>query len=94
LESALKKVVDPKGIIEADLHKGTSYFKTLVNKATMLNDERPCAFDVKDAGDWAIHDLPRFERTYGGERLDEVVHNTRKVLVALYTPADPKQLKA
>jgi hypothetical protein len=47
-------------------------------------DDRPCALDVKDAGDWAIHDFGRFKKVYGGERLSEVLANTRKVLLDLY----------
>ena len=90
LESALKANVDPKGLIEQRLPKGRSYFKALVENAKQLQDshdgrdDRPCAFDVKDAGDLAIHDINRFNQTYGGERLHEVLANTRKVLLDLY----------
>ena len=91
LESALKASVDPKGSIERSLPKGRSYFKALVENAKPLQDghggkdDRPCAFDVKNAGDWAIHNFERFNQTYGGERLHEVLANTRKVLLDLYT---------
>lgn len=91
LESALKARVDPKGLMEQSLPKGRSYFKALVENAELLQDshdsrdDRPCALDVKDAGDWAIHDMKRFNETYGIERLHEVLANTRKVLLDLYT---------
>jgi len=90
LESALKASVDPKGLIDRSLPKGRSYFKALVENAKQLQekhdgrDDRPCALDVKDAGDWAIHDIRRFNQVYGGERLHEVLANTRKVLLDLY----------
>lgn len=84
VESALKEVVDPRGEINRELAKGDSYFDELVKAAKTLGDDRPCATDVKKAGNYAIHDVKRFENEYGGERLDEVLHNTRKVLVDLY----------
>jgi hypothetical protein len=84
LESALEETIDPDGVIKAKLLKGQSYFRALVNNAEKLKDDKPCAFDVKDAGDWAIHDVKRFNKTYAGERFNEVVHNTRKVLIVLY----------
>lgn len=95
LESALKATTDPKGAIERSLPTGRSYFKELVEKAKPLqggtngSDDRPCALDVKDACDWAIHDVRRFNQTYGGKRLPEVLANTRKVLFDLY--GDNKQ---
>ncbi|MGH9432354.1 MAG: hypothetical protein ACRD3T_12515 [Terriglobia bacterium] len=90
LESSLKANADPEGAIERSLPKGRSYFKELVESAKPLRDgvqgkdDRPCALDIKDAGDWAIHDIQRFNQTYGGQRLHEVLANTRKVLLDLY----------
>jgi len=95
LESALKASVDPKGLIKSSLPKGRSYFNELVEQAMSLqggldgSDNRPCAFDVKNAGNWAIHDINRFNQTYGGERLYEVLANTRKVLLDLYSGKKP-----
>jgi hypothetical protein len=94
LESALKASVDPKGLIERKVPK-ERYFNELVENAKQLQDphdgrdDQPCAFDVKHAGNWAIHNLSRFNREYGGERLHEVLANTRKVLLDLYTGKKP-----
>ena len=90
LESALTTVVDPNEAIKKNLPKESSYFEALVENAKQLKDDRegqddrPCALDVKRAGNWAIHKLKKFNQTYGSERLAEVLNDTRRVLVDLY----------
>ena len=88
LAAALENVCDPKGIVKRAVVSGDSYFKALVNRAKQdkrLTDDRPdCAMKVRDAGNDAIHDFQEFQRRWSN-RLDEIVVDTRKVLLDLYT---------
>lgn len=98
LESALKEVVDADRKIDKQVqntqrkmgnreeNRRLSYYKALV-KAAKLPDDRPqCAMDVRKAGNAAIHNLTRFNMRWGG-RLDEILLNTRKVLLDLFAGA-------
>ncbi len=91
LASALESVCDPKGIIRKGVAPGDSYFGALVVKAKqggLLTDDRlDCAIKVRDAGNDAIHDFPKFQHRWSN-KLDEIVVDTRKVLLDLY--ADSK----
>jgi hypothetical protein len=87
LASALENVCDPKGIVRKAVAPGDSYFGALIEKAKrdkLLTDDRPdCAIKVRDAGNEAIHDFQKFQRRWSN-RLDEIVIDTRKVLLDLY----------
>jgi hypothetical protein len=87
LASALENVCDPKGIVSKSVAPGDSYFGALVDKAKLdglLTDDRPdCAIKVRNAGNDAIHDFQKFQRRWSN-RLDEIVVDTRKVLLDLY----------
>jgi hypothetical protein len=88
LEEALKNVCDPDGKIETAKRlrqDKRSYFDTLVRFATekgKLGDEA-CALNVKEAGNWAIHNFPKFKKRWES-KIDEILVNTRKVLLDLY----------
>jgi len=87
LASALENVCDPKGIVRKAVGPGDSYFGALVQRAKqdkLLTDDRPdCAIKVRDAGNEAIHDFQTFQRRWSN-RFDEIVIDTRKVLLDLY----------
>jgi len=87
LASALENVCDPKGIVRKAVAPGDSYFGALVERAKqerLLMDDRPdCAIKVRDAGNDAIHDFQKFQRRWSN-RFDEIVVDTRKVLLDLY----------
>jgi hypothetical protein len=89
LWSGLKDRFDPKGSIEKSL-KGKSYFKALVARAKdigILTDDRPdWAEKIKKAGDDAAHNYGQFHKNWLG-KMDEVLLNTRKVLIDLYVDA-------
>jgi hypothetical protein len=85
LESALESICNPKRTMK-DALGGRGYFEALVNKATkdgLLTEDRPaCAMQVRDAGNNAIHKFSAFEQRWRG-KLDEILVNTRKVLIDL-----------
>jgi hypothetical protein len=87
LATALEKVCDPKDILRKAIAPGDSYYRALVEKAKqekLLTDDRPdCAIKVRDAGNDAIHDFQKFQGRWSN-RLDEIVIDTRKVLLDLY----------
>lgn len=87
LESSLVSEIDPKGTIKRKLQLKDSYVEKLVEEAQrrkILTDDRPeWALRIRDAGNYAIHDLPKFKREWG-ERLDQIILNTRKVFLDLY----------
>ena len=86
LESALESVCDSKGIVRKQVPRGESYFELLVKEASrggLLTDDRPsCAMKVRNAGNYAIHDVPKFERCWEC-RMGEILDDTRKVLIDL-----------
>jgi hypothetical protein len=88
LASALESICDPKRYIHRQTARENSYFKALVDRAKrdgLLNDDRPeWAIRIRDAGNEAIHDYPRFTERWRS-KVDELLLNTRKVLVDLYT---------
>jgi hypothetical protein len=87
LESALVDKVDPQGRFQSGNASCESYISRLIDRArgTFLDKERAaCAEEVKDAGNTAIHNLPMFRRKYE-KRMGEIVDNTRKIVVDLYT---------
>jgi hypothetical protein len=94
LESALVQKLDPTGSVESDTlrrrrggQEKHSYFLALLEKSTaLLSDDRPeWAKKIKNAGDWAIHDFERFNREFPADRLGQIVDNTRKILIDLYS---------
>jgi len=88
LASALENVCDQKGTIKKSVEPGESYFKALVEKARgdgLLTDDRPeWAIKIRDAGNDAIHNFPLFKQRWSTKR-DEILLNTRKVLLDLYS---------
>lgn len=87
LESALVDRVDPQGKLQSGNASCESYISRLIDKAkgTFLDEERAkCAEEVKDAGNKAIHSLPLFRAKYE-RRMGEIVDNTRKIVIDLYT---------
>lgn len=87
LASALESVCDKKGTIKRSLKPKESYFEALVKKSVgdrLLKDDRPqWAIDIRDAGNDAIHEYRRFKQRWPN-KLDEILLNTRKVLLDLY----------
>ena len=95
LESALKEVVDADGKIDKRVQNSQrrtasgaengrlSYYEALVRAADLPDDRPKCAMEVRDAGNDAIHSLTAFNKRWGG-KLDEVLLNTRKVLLDLF----------
>jgi hypothetical protein len=87
LASALESVCDPKDTVGKAVAPGNSYFGALVKKAErdkLLLDDRPdCAIRVRDAGNDAVHDFQKFQQRWSN-RIDEIVIDTRKVLLDLY----------
>jgi hypothetical protein len=92
LASALESLCDQAGKIQAQTPRGDSYFKRLVEKASttgLLMDDRPeWAIKIRDAGNDAIHNLPQFKERWR-DKLDDILLNTRKVLLDLYTVSKP-----
>jgi hypothetical protein len=81
LEGALKEVADP----ESDTNQSIHDMVALAVEKRLLTDVRPrCAREVAKAGNRAIHDPEMFERDYSGEKVEEILINTRKVLGELY----------
>jgi hypothetical protein len=88
LASALENLCDPRGTLQKRVPPGDSYFEALVRKASadgLLADDRPeWAIKVRDAGNDSIHNFRRFRECWLNS-LDEILLNTRKVLLDLYT---------
>jgi hypothetical protein len=81
LEGALKEVADPHSETNQSIHE----MVTMAAEKAILTDDRPrCAREVAKAGNRAIHDPEMFDRDYSGEKVQEVLINTRKVLEELY----------
>ncbi|MGA8491936.1 MAG: hypothetical protein WB711_16030, partial [Terriglobales bacterium] len=55
-----------------------------VEKSILTGDRPRCVREVAKAGNKAIHDPEMFNRDYSGEKIEEVLTNTRKVLEELY----------
>jgi len=95
LAAALENVCDPKDVLRKAVPRGDSYYKALVEKARrdkLLTDDRPdCAMKVRDAGNDAVHDFQNFQERWRN-RLDEIVIDTRKVLLDLYAHRE-KQMR-
>lgn len=94
LEFALRTVCDPTDKIrkavdrkKVELKKDISYFEELIKEAETIgrltNSHRECAFAVRDAGNAAIHDFPKFEQRWLNG-LNKIVDSTRWVLLDLY----------
>lgn len=87
LASALENLCDRKRKIRNRVPHGQSYFKALVEKAAgdgLLEDDRPeWAIKIRDAGNDAIHNLLLFRQRWSN-KVDEILLNTRKVLLDLY----------
>jgi len=87
LESALVDKLDPQGRLQFGNAPYESYISRLIDKAqgTFFDEERvKCAKEVRDVGNRAIHDLPAFRRR-DEKRMGEIVDNTRKIVIDLYT---------
>ena len=91
LASALEDCCDPRRQIYAVTPRNHSYFKALVENARLqglLSDDRPeWAIKIKDAGDHAIHDLPKFSEHWRS-KVEDILLNTRKILLDLYRVPD------
>jgi len=90
LAAALENVCDPRRSLKKRVAPGDSYFKALVEKATrdgLLTDDRPgWAIKIRNAGNDAIHNFPLFKQCWSN-KVDEILLNTRKVLLDLYARA-------
>lgn len=87
LEAALIEKVDPQYKLQPANGSSESHISRMIEKATgrFLDHERAqCAEEVKDAGNKAIHDLSVFRMKYE-KRMGEIVDNTRKIVIDLYT---------
>jgi hypothetical protein len=98
LERALMDVIDPSGVLEKQLYeerwskgKSRSYIIALADEAKktgILADDRPEWLKrIKKAGNLAVHDLKEFRKEFPDDRFDEVLLNTRKILIDLYAAA-------
>ncbi len=99
LEQALKEVVDHNGAIEQQIAKESwargkrvSYITALAQRAVkmgILADDRPSWVErIKKVGDWAVHNLDKFRQEFPDNKFDEVLLNTRKILIDLYAPRE------
>ncbi len=81
LEGALKEIADPHSQTNQSIHDMIA----IAVEKRLLTDIRPrCAREVAKAGNRAIHDPEMFDRDYSAENVQEILTNTRKVLVELY----------
>ena len=90
-----------------DAGKRPSYLKALINQAAaegLLENGRGkwdkkkiphWAEEIIDAGNWAVHDLPKFNKKYSGDKgasnLKELMQNNRKALIELLTKQKGEQ---
>jgi Domain of unknown function (DUF4145) len=81
LEGALKEVADPHSETNQSIHDMVA---AAVEKRLLTDDRPRCAREVAKAGNRAIHDPEMFDRDYSGEKVEEILANTRKVLEELY----------
>jgi hypothetical protein len=89
LESALVQQIDPSSAIKQQTSREESYFGRLIEEAekrNVLTDDRPrCAFEVRDAGNEAIHNYEEFKRRLLDPRaVANILDSTRKILIDLY----------
>jgi vacuolar-type H+-ATPase subunit H len=95
LERALMDVIDPCGVLEKQLDeerwstgKCRSYINALADKAqktgTLADDRPEWLKRIKKAGNLAVHDLKEFRKEFPDDRFEEVLLNTRKILIDLY----------
>lgn len=87
LEAALIEKVDPQYSLRPAKGSSESHISRMIEKATgkFFDLERAqCAQQVRDAGNNAIHNLPEFRKNYE-PRMGEIVDNTRKIVIDLYT---------
>jgi Domain of unknown function (DUF4145) len=87
LEAALIEKIDPQYRLQSAHGSSESHISRMVEKATgkFLDHERAqSAEEVRDAGNNAIHNLPVFRAKYE-ERMGEIVDNTIKIVIDLYT---------
>jgi vacuolar-type H+-ATPase subunit H len=95
LERALMDVIDPSGVLEKQLDeerwstgKCRSYINALADKAkktgTLADDRPEWLKRIKKAGNLAVHDLKEFRKEFPDDRFEEVLLNTRKILIDLY----------
>jgi hypothetical protein len=85
--SALIEKVDPNKKLRRAADSSESYISRMIKEAAgrFFDDERAqCAEYVKNAGNKAIHDLHEFQATYQ-KRMGEILDNTRKIVIDLYT---------
>lgn len=91
LESALVPQIDPSSAIKQQTSRQESYFGRLIEEAgkrNVLTDDRPkCAFEVRDAGNEAIHNYEQFKlRLQDYPRVvANILDSTRKILIDLYS---------
>jgi hypothetical protein len=87
LDSALQRICDPSRNLKREVQP-YEYFDKLLDEAErggLLADDRPaCARKVRHAGNDAIHEFPRFEHLWE-HKLGEILDDTRKVLLDLYS---------
>jgi hypothetical protein len=94
LEAALIETIDPQGRIRQNLkmimsqgrHEKESYIGKMIEEAAKLHIDAECAkaaIEIRDAGNDAIHNLPRFKKKYE-LRMRCIVDNLRKILIDLY----------
>jgi len=87
LEAALIEKVDPQYRLQPAHGSSESHISLMIERATgkFLDHERAqCAEEVKEAGNNAIHSLATFRAKYE-RRMGEIVDNTRKIVIDLYT---------
>ena len=91
LEAALIETTDPNGKIKQNLKPEDSYIGEMIKKAErlhLLNSLRArAAVEIRDAGNHAIHNLPKFKKEYA-LRMRCKVDELRAILVDLYQQDD------
>jgi len=83
LEAALVHRIDPDGWIKSQLPQNSSYIQAMLIEAKRLGwiDESRfrSGIEIRDAGNDAIHELSKFQKTYS-HRISEIIDSMRTVV--------------
>lgn len=84
LESALKEIVDPNEELRPNKGEKGSHMENMINKSGLPDPLPEWAIEIRDAGNWAIHNLEAFENNCPPQKLESILCEARKVVESLY----------
>lgn len=84
LESALKEMIDPNEELRPKKEEKGSHVENMINKSGLPDPLPEWVIEVRDAGNWAIHNLEVFEKRYPPQQLETILCKARKVVESLY----------